>query len=153
MAKRQEKKEQTKERIINEALELFKTQGYKQTSVDSITLKAQVAKGTFFNYFSTKEALLVDLQKQKINSAFKFIHLTHIKTLPFLKQIEQLLQYLLSYFDVDPVVTRQSFLTHHAELRQDEKGEDELNIVELFFIIIDRGQLRGEIREDLGTTL
>lgn len=153
MAKRQQKKEQTKERIINEALELFKTQGYKQTSVDSITLKAQVAKGTFFNYFSTKEALLVDLQKQKINSAFKFIHLTHIKTLPFLKQIEQLLQYLLSYFDVDPVVTRQSFLTHHAELRQDEKGEDELNIVELFFIIIDRGQLRGEIREDLGTTL
>lgn len=153
MANRQQKKEQTKERIISEALELFKTQGFKQTSVDSITLKAQIAKGTFFNYFSTKEALLIDLQNQKINSAFSFIHSTHIQTLPFLTQMEHLLQYLLSYFDVDPLVTRQAFLTHHTGQNQGEKEEEEVSIVELFFTVIDRGQIRGEIREDIGTII
>jgi NADH dehydrogenase len=152
MAKRQQKKEQTKERIISEALELFKSQGFKQTSVDSITLKAQVAKGTFFNYFSTKEALLIELQNQNINSAFSFIHSSHVQTLPFLTQMEHLLNYLLSYFDVDPIVTRQAFLAHHTGYNQDGK-EEEIDIVELFFIVIDRGQIRGEIREDIESTL
>jgi len=40
------------------ALQLFKQRGYDATTVKDITDAADVAKGTFFNYFDTKEAIL-----------------------------------------------------------------------------------------------
>jgi AcrR family transcriptional regulator len=40
------------------ALRLFAERGYDATTVKDITSAADVAKGTFFNYFDTKEAIL-----------------------------------------------------------------------------------------------
>ena len=40
------------------ALRLFHDQGFHDTTVEQITNAADVAKGTFFNYFETKEAIL-----------------------------------------------------------------------------------------------
>jgi AcrR family transcriptional regulator len=37
---------------------LFRSQGYETTTVDQITRRAGLAKGTFFNYFQTKDAVL-----------------------------------------------------------------------------------------------
>ncbi len=44
--------------LMDAALELFCSVGYKKTMVADIVKKAGVAKGTFFYYFSTKEAVL-----------------------------------------------------------------------------------------------
>src|SRR5689334_25078067 len=58
LTRRERKKEETKERIFNVAMKLFKSRGFEETTVDDITEKADVAKGTFFNYFARKEAVL-----------------------------------------------------------------------------------------------
>jgi TetR/AcrR family transcriptional regulator, cholesterol catabolism regulator len=57
LSRRERKKEETKERIFNAAFALFKRQGVEATTVDEICGKADVAKGTFFNYFPHKEAV------------------------------------------------------------------------------------------------
>lgn len=44
--------------LIDAALELFSSVGYKKTMIVDIVKKAGVAKGTFFYYFPTKEAVL-----------------------------------------------------------------------------------------------
>ncbi|WP_371363758.1 HTH-type transcriptional regulator BetI [Sporomusa rhizae] len=44
--------------LIDAALELFNSAGYEKTMIIDIVKKAGVAKGTFFYYFSTKEAIL-----------------------------------------------------------------------------------------------
>lgn len=44
--------------LIDAALELFSSAGYKKTMIVDIVKRAGVAKGTFFYYFSTKEAVL-----------------------------------------------------------------------------------------------
>lgn len=51
-------KEETKKRIQKAAISLFQRQGYQKTTVSQITHEAGVAKGTFFNYFKTKEEVL-----------------------------------------------------------------------------------------------
>src|SRR3954463_5752420 len=56
--RRDRKRAETKERIFGEAMRLFAEKGYQATTVDEITEKADVAKGTFFNYFPTKEHVL-----------------------------------------------------------------------------------------------
>lgn len=44
--------------LLDAALELFSSAGYEKTTIMDIVKKAGVAKGTFFYYFPTKEAVL-----------------------------------------------------------------------------------------------
>lgn len=45
--------------LIQVGMELFESQSFAKTTVDQITNAAGVGKGTFYNYFETKEDLLV----------------------------------------------------------------------------------------------
>jgi AcrR family transcriptional regulator len=58
VGKRERGKFERRERLYEAALALFRCQGYEETTVDQITKKAGLAKGTFFNYFPTKDAIL-----------------------------------------------------------------------------------------------
>jgi AcrR family transcriptional regulator len=59
MGLRDKKKEQTLSALIRAGMGLFTSYGFAPTTVDQITAEAGVAKGTFYNYFTTKEDLLV----------------------------------------------------------------------------------------------
>ncbi len=50
----------TKKRIQKTALSLFPKYGYDNVTVDEITKKAGVSKGTFYTHFETKESVLVE---------------------------------------------------------------------------------------------
>jgi AcrR family transcriptional regulator len=58
VGKRESGKAERRERLYESALSLFRSQGYEATTVDQITQRAGLAKGTFFNYFPTKDAIL-----------------------------------------------------------------------------------------------
>ncbi len=57
-SRRERKKEETRKKLIMTAAELFRRQGFVNTAIDQITEAADVGKGTFYNYFDTKEAVL-----------------------------------------------------------------------------------------------
>ncbi len=56
---REQKKEEKKERILNESIELFMHKGFEGTLIEDITRNAGVAKGTFYNFFQKKEDVLL----------------------------------------------------------------------------------------------
>ncbi len=62
--RRERKKEETRRRITEASLELFHEKGFEATTVDEITERADVAKGTFFNYFPRKESVLAALSEE-----------------------------------------------------------------------------------------
>jgi AcrR family transcriptional regulator len=66
MGRREQAKLERRERIYEAALNLFRSQGYEGTTVDQITRHAGLAKGTFFNYFPTKDAVLRYLGSREI---------------------------------------------------------------------------------------
>jgi len=49
----------TREKILNAAVALFHEFGYNGTSVQDIVRKADVPKGSFYNYFKSKEELAI----------------------------------------------------------------------------------------------
>jgi AcrR family transcriptional regulator len=49
--------------IIDKSVELFAEKGYHATSVQEIAEKCGIAKGSFYNYFKSKEELLVSIFK------------------------------------------------------------------------------------------
>ncbi|MGO4390776.1 TetR/AcrR family transcriptional regulator [Variovorax sp. M-6] len=54
--------------LMDAAERLFISKGIATTSIDDIAAGAQVAKGTFYLYFSSKEALLGALQQRFVDS-------------------------------------------------------------------------------------
>ncbi|MEW6622422.1 MAG: TetR/AcrR family transcriptional regulator [Bacillota bacterium] len=66
ISRRERKKAKTREAIYKAALELFIEKGYNETTIEDITEKVDVAKGTFFNYFPTKEAVLFYMNEQRV---------------------------------------------------------------------------------------
>ena len=64
--RRARRRRETHSRIFDAALRLFAERGYANTPVEEITEAADVAKGTFFNYFPTKEAILEALAERQL---------------------------------------------------------------------------------------
>jgi len=58
LSRRERKKRETRQRLMEAASALLRERGYEATTVEQIAEAADVAKGTFFNYFATKEAIL-----------------------------------------------------------------------------------------------
>lgn len=54
-------KRNTKGRIVSAAWKLFYEQGYDNTTVDDIVYESETSKGSFYHYFSSKDALLSSL--------------------------------------------------------------------------------------------
>ena len=65
--RRERRKDEVRQRLFRAAVHLFGTRGFSATTVEDITRAADVGKGTFFNYFHTKEMLLSDWAERRLD--------------------------------------------------------------------------------------
>jgi AcrR family transcriptional regulator len=64
--RRERRKEETRRQIFQAAMKLFEKKGVFDTTVEEITQAADVGKGTFFNYFPSKEAIFSALAERQM---------------------------------------------------------------------------------------
>jgi AcrR family transcriptional regulator len=72
MGRRQRRAAETRLRLFRCALQLFSQRGFPNVTVEDITQAADVGKGTFFNYFESKEHVLgvmAEIQLGKVREA------------------------------------------------------------------------------------
>lgn len=70
--------EDKKADIFNCGKELFSTRGFKDTNVSDITKMAGIGVGTFYNYYSSKEQLFMDIfmkENEEMKKSFVSIEL------------------------------------------------------------------------------
>lgn len=58
---RAEQKEQTRQRLLDTALELFESQGYAATTIDDIAAAAGTTRVTFYAHFPSRRAIMAAL--------------------------------------------------------------------------------------------
>ena len=61
-------REQTKQIIAETSIALFKQKGYVNVTIDEITKKVGIGKGTFYNYFLSKNEVLLYWFEVKFNA-------------------------------------------------------------------------------------
>lgn len=66
---RQQRAQETRDRLFIAACDLFVANGYAGTTVDRIASRAGVAKGTFFVHFKTKDAVATQLIENQTAAA------------------------------------------------------------------------------------
>src|SRR6266436_748086 len=148
--RRQRRSAETRERLFRSALELFAQKGFAETTVEDITEAADVGKGTFFNYFPSKDHILLafgEMQLGKLDSAVAEARRTGEPMPQFLRSLgvrmtqepvrnPGIIRVLLqAYLAATPV--REAMLDLQKRVRA------------LHTEIVLLGQERGEIRRDL----
>jgi AcrR family transcriptional regulator len=64
--RRQRRSADIRERLFRAALQLFSQKGIAETTVEDITNAADVGKGTFFNYFPSKDHILIAFSEMQL---------------------------------------------------------------------------------------
>lgn len=82
------------ELILDEAEKLLAEKGYHDTAIDEIAARAGVAKGTLYQHFSSKEALILALFERNIALLEQTIERIARAALPARTRLEQLLRYV-----------------------------------------------------------
>ncbi len=60
LSRMERKKQKMKENIISASMKLFSRSGFEGTSMEAIAEEADIAKGTLYNYFPSKEAIVAE---------------------------------------------------------------------------------------------
>lgn len=91
----QQRSEETRTQLMNSAIKLFSTQGFKSASVDDICKDAGVSKGAFYHHFESKQALFLALLDGWLHTIDSAIEAAREKSAPetFL-QITQAFPYI-----------------------------------------------------------
>jgi AcrR family transcriptional regulator len=110
-SRRERKKDETRERIAAAAIALFRERGFAATTVDEIAQRADVAKGTFFNHFPRKEAVLgymaaaeVERLEQSVEASLANASLTAVE------RIQQVFEFGTLLYEREPELLRIVFL-------------------------------------------
>src|SRR5499425_2650989 len=67
LSRRERQSAERRERLFRSAMDLFAKKGFAETTVEDITNAADVGKGTFFNYFPSKDHILLAFAEMQLS--------------------------------------------------------------------------------------
>jgi AcrR family transcriptional regulator len=148
--RRSRRSAELRERLFRSALELFARKGFAETTVEDITNAADVGKGTFFNYFPSKDHILIafgEMQLAKLKGAAEEARRTQIPMPQFLRSLGQR---MTEEPTRHPDIVRALLLAYLSSTPVREVMLDLQNrVLAVHSEMIALGQQRGEIRDDL----
>lgn len=147
LTRRERKKEETKERIFKAALSLFQQHGVEHTTVEEICEKADVAKGTFFNYFPYKEAVFGFLSETQLAEAERGSREILSRPGRAWPALITMFAELASFYEQEPALAKYVL---QEWMRNQHTGTDEMcrRWDELGLQLIHKLQGNGELRSD-----
>jgi AcrR family transcriptional regulator len=139
-----------RQRLFDAAMHLVAERGFQATTVEEITQAADVGKGTFFNYFPSKEELLSsfgEIRLGKVRAALEAAKEGRESIATILRRLELTLA-------EDPgrsgELARSILLTLLSSKTVRQHGCARLKLAQSMFTqIFTLGQKRGEIRRDV----
>lgn len=149
-SRRQRKKAQRRRRLFESAMALFAERGYDGTTVDDIAEAADVARATFFNYYPSKEAVLLEqhgrLQRRVLAGTEALLDMPLGAEERFRRHFSQLAATVVSEGDRVRVLVR-TLPFAPALSRADQ--ETVKRVLALYAQFLADGMMCGELRKDL----
>lgn len=144
------RKEETKLKIVTVAVGLFKEQGIDETTMEQVAEVADIAKGTLYNYFPSKEAIISEyvqqaFQKRK-TGRFKELEAlpdTRTRVTLIFTELMKGVQEQKELFERYLTFRMQTMVAFHRKARE----ASGFNL--LVKKIVELGQETGDIRTDL----
>lgn len=151
MGRRERKAAETRLKLFRSALRLFAERGFQNVTVEDITEAADVGKGTFFNYFKSKDHVLSVMAEIQLGKVRKAVDLAEEGKQPIRSVLHDLFLHITEEPGRSPDLARAlltAFLSSAIrELLSRNMSEGRRMITR----ILELGQKRGEIDLKLKT--
>jgi AcrR family transcriptional regulator len=144
---RERKKQKNRARILEVARDLFQSQGFDATSIEQIAQEAEISRGTFFNYFATKETLLGAIADEELAW---LQHRVEFDLAPIPSAVAKIRRTMRMFVD-DTLPFLQVARYVFLDALQHPTGEESTSIRlgEILRRLVVEAQSSGEIRADL----
>lgn len=154
MSLREKKKIETKNRIFEVSGKLFKAKGFDNTTIDEVTKEAGIAKGTFFNYFPTKEALIFYFAEQKAELVYDLTENRDMKHLPTKERIKKFLVVLAESYEKDKELTKLLFFEYRRYIENsrpmlDKDRSPHYRLIKVLLDLLQEGVEKREVKESI----
>lgn len=144
LSRRERKKERTRQEIYRAAMELFLARGFDGVTIEDICEAADVAKGTFFLHFPTKDALLLEYGAQVTQELDALLRSHRTGATAALQKILMFLtERATQHAAVVQLLVREVMMHPTAFV---EVTKQSRNLGHLFADIVRQGQSNGEFR-------
>lgn len=137
-------KENKKKRILKAALNLYGKNGFEKTTVEDITLKANVGKGTFYSFFEKKEDVLIYFLNKEIKKSLEEIELKVASKRTFFDQLELASSTLLKHVFWNKDLARILFKDRFIKWGMKE-NENEVKMIDAISLLINQAKQKKEI--------
>ncbi len=148
--RRDRRKLEMRERIIQAAHSLFQANGYQASTVADICIEADVAYKTFFNHFPSKHQVLLEVEAEGLESV-----LTHLSDVlesegSTAKRIAAFFERIAAEAEAAGPMNRELLaeMIHSAHTRGDEPDQIK-RIVAAIKRIVEVGIEQGDVRTDV----
>lgn len=146
-SRRERKKERTRQEIYTAAMDLFLARGFDAVTIEEICRAADVAKGTFFLHFPTKDSLLLEYGSQVTVELDAALHKQTGSAVDALAMLLDLLtQRTMRHADIVRLVVREIMANPVTLAGATEQSRDILHILTA---VVQRGQLEGAFRQEV----
>jgi AcrR family transcriptional regulator len=143
------KKKESRQKIIEVAMDLFQHQGFDNTTMEQIAEAADIARKTLYNYFPVKEAI-ADEYVQNISKELAQVNLENLQKLPDTRsRLLAALNNTYGWVEMNPEITRTVLLYRFKNVYQVGKNPEETGTQAVMAEIIRQGQQAGEIKPDI----
>ena len=143
---RERKKAQQRDRIVDETVRLVRERGYDGTTVEEIVRRLEISQPTFYNYFPSKDAVLVEVARRSSRLWSELVRQGFDAGAKSFEKLERVRKLMADWIAADKplwrAIVRANALNalNHPELKASEA--EGLRLIEE---IIEQGQRRGEI--------
>lgn len=148
MSRQKVKREGTKELIINTALELFNSVGYENTTIDLILEKADIAKGTFYYNFKSKEDVMENIAKKLMFSFEQEVKELSEKNVSPLIIIEKIVYQLAEWAMSNPEINK-ALIIERFKFLSNNKANYEGSFRRVTSYFIEKAQKEGSISSEI----
>ncbi len=148
-SRRDRKAREMRRKILCAARELFTTRGFDAVTMDDISHAADVARGTVFNYFPTKDSLCQGLGELAVEQIQEAIAAGEIAELGPAERIEWLMLRQAEFPGRAPEHCRTLLVRGLASLRPGDPPCHKQQVYALFRAWVEEGQHSGELRSEV----
>ncbi len=148
---REQKKQQTRQAIMQAAIKLFGEKGFEKTSIEELAREAGVGKGTIYSYFQTKTDILHAFCEDELECLHQELTSNADKEIPILQQMVAIYMSEFTLItenrEFGRLFMQQTAFPRDVDLERHLANED--NYFKLLFPLLEKAQERGELRSDL----
>lgn len=142
-----------KARILKYGRELFSSKGFKDTNVAEITKMAGIATGSFYNYYTSKDILFMEIfLEENLKLKKKIMEIIDIEADP-INVIQQMMFLNNQGMSENPILGEwyNKEVFNKIEQNYREKiGIDQMNFLyDIFIDIVKNWQVQGKMRDDI----